>query len=1246
MAAPAAVLNVLVTANTAQANAALAKTQAQLQATTASAQRAGASTATAGAAMNKNIVRGAGGVAAVLGASVMAAAKFEDAFADVRKTVDASPAEFKRMETGLRNMAKEIPIGVNELSQLAGEAGALGVAAKDIVGFTKVTAQLGTATDLSASDAANALARLGNVLGQKTVKDFERMGATLVDLGNKGASTESEITEMALRISRSGGIVGLTAKQVLGLAASLSNVGIKAEAGGTAVSRALLTMNEAIKLGGQELQTFAQVAGLSTDRFAKLFAKDAPTALGLFAEGLVKMNEAGKPVVGTLEKVGLNEIRVRDALLGLGQAQGEVAKGQQIANEAWKKNSALTEEANKRYATTASQFILLKNRINDVAITIGTALLPAVNDAMRDLGKFVGMGADIGTAVGGAAGKSNLLGTALQGVGKGLQRVLNPVAAAKQSVSDLGKVFGIGGDEAEEMDRKIDQIDLKRLSAQFTHFKGQIESQTKAIRQAGISNMQQMVKGMGNTFPELLQKQKALTTMLTSRWKEVREGGVHETKVMAAQMGVHWRNLRDMLRGVADDLQLIVFNTLKSLGVDPKSISALVGRTSLIQGKQKGDPGGFQKGGVIVPGSGSGDKVRALLEPGEVVLNRQAVKALGGAGMADSINKAIPRFATGGVVTGSVIGGAGGARGVMVAGVKADVGAANALIKRAKASGGAGGPTSWETFDALAKKMGLSISSTFRPGDSDSFHGQSVGGGRARATDYSGPIYGSRTGPMANFTRALMPRVRQLEELFYDPLGGWDKGVSIGAIGGHDDHVHVAFAKGGIVPAMAHGKRWIKGARHGTYNVDQAATLAWQVGASEAAAKALSSKVMSESSGRSRAIGHDPGGTTGYGLWQITSGYQNALINKMGGPGGILIPPNNASAANSIYQSSGLGAWYGATGAAGRILKDAVGTAGSKPKPLTKGKQKSAAWSITLPAKLQAQIDKLLADADLFQEFGDRSASLGVSVAGKDEVGWLMAQLQTLAAYRNALINAIEWLNNIIAKYQAAIAKAKDQIAKLRQGKMTKEKAARIKDLQGNITKWTQRRNATMDVLIGDGGASSKLSELQGVVTGGMGMTKGLDLASAGMLGVFGGRIADVQGALKSAREATGDAATTTESATGKDDSAMIALLQEQASNLAKQLFVSEQSFKVLSQYSGLPYVGSFAEGGMVPGSGPKLATVHGGEMIGQPSPIVILVQDGAVRADRIRAISGRQAEQMARRAGKGRVPGRAGAIG
>jgi hypothetical protein len=59
------------------------------------------------------------------------------------------------------------------------------------------------------------------------------------------------------------------------------------------------------------------------------------------------------------------------------------------------------------------------------------------------------------------------------------------------------------------------------------------------------------------------------------------------------------------------------------------------------------------------------------------------------------------------------------------------------------------------------------------------------------------------------------------------------------------------------------------------------------------------------------AIGHDPGGTTGYGLWQITSGYNDEIIAKYGGPEGILVPRNNAMAAKDIYDTAGIGAWYG-----------------------------------------------------------------------------------------------------------------------------------------------------------------------------------------------------------------------------------------------------------------------------------------------------------------------------------------------
>jgi TP901 family phage tail tape measure protein len=1259
MAAPAAVLQVLVTANTAQANAALAKTQAQLQATTASAQKAGASTAAAGSAMNKNIVRGAGGVAAVLGASVVAAAKFEDAFADVRKTVDASPAEFKRMETGLRNLAKEIPVSVDELSHLAGTAGALGIASKDIVGFTKVAAMLGTATDVSAEDAATSLAKLGNVMRQSTVKDFERMGAVLVDLGNKGASTEDEILNMSGRIAGAGKVVGLTAKQVLGLAATLSDAGIRAEMGGSAISQVMLQMQDAVARGGEVLGNFARVSGVTGQQFARIFKTDATQAVGLFAEGLSKVNRQGGSTMQVLEGVQLGERRTRETLLKLGEAQKDVSVAQGIANEAWKKNTALTEEANKRYATTASQFILLKNRVNDVAITIGLALLPAVNDAMKQLGQFAGAGEDIGTTVGNAAGKSDLLGTALQGVGKGLERVINPVGAAKQTVSDLGKVFGFSGDQAEEMDRKIDQIDLKRLSAQFTHFKSQIESQTKAIRQAGISNMQQMVKGMGNTFPELLQKQKALTTMLTSRWKEVREGGVHETKVMAAQMGVHWKNLRDMLRGVADDLQLIVFNTLKSLGVDPASISALVGRTSLIQGKRKGDPGGLQAGGVIVPGSGSGDKVRALLEPGEVVLNRQAVKALGGAGMADSINKAIPRFAKGGPVTGSVIGGAGGARGVMVAGVKADVGAANDLIEKAKkkrAAGSAAGSRDIVELGRALQREGFTV------GEHPAFGGVSgvhVAGSyhyRGRALDVNADSMPG--GEMANLDRLnkqLMKNPKVVELLW--------------RVANHFDHLHVAMQRGGIVkmqggggvPRPAHGKHWAKvlQARSpggGKVSVDEGATLLWQAGMATGEAGQLA-----------RVIPGESGGGTQFGDPRaVSSAGAKGVFQILGSlyPGNLFDPRINAINAMRKWRGAGnsFSPWVAPpSGPAGKILEAMtrpLGAAkgGGKNTPPGSDETDAPAWVPTLPKKITDHINRLAGETGAIAmagEMADRASTFATAIGGKDEIGWIHEQLRLMEELREVYIGAIKWIHMKIEEYQRRIELAQREILALKERgywealhpdkdypKRYGIRKQKVKDLQEKIAKWKTRKKGFFGLLHSEDGPRAGLGALQGQVIGIDPMATGLNLAAKELWGAFGGDIGTAQSALKSAADAGLD---TTNGSAAVDNSEIVRLLQEQNDNLAKEKYVLAESFKVLSQ---TPYVGSFAQGGMVPGVGPKLATVHGGEMIGQPSPIVILVQDGAVNANRIKAISGRQAEQMARRAGRGRIPGRAGAMG
>ncbi|MEK3887250.1 phage tail tape measure protein [Bacillus sp. FSL K6-3431] len=176
------------------------------------------------------VTAGGAAIAVGLGAAVKTAVDFESAFAGVRKTVDASPAEFAELEQGIRAMAKELPASAAEIAGVAEAAGQLGIKREDILKFSRVMVDLGESTNMNAEEAAMSLARLANIT-QMPMDQIDRLGSTVVDLGNNLATTEGEIVAMGLRIAGAGHQIGLTEAQIMAIAGSLSSVGIEAEAG-------------------------------------------------------------------------------------------------------------------------------------------------------------------------------------------------------------------------------------------------------------------------------------------------------------------------------------------------------------------------------------------------------------------------------------------------------------------------------------------------------------------------------------------------------------------------------------------------------------------------------------------------------------------------------------------------------------------------------------------------------------------------------------------------------------------------------------------------------------------------------------------------------------------------------------------------------------------------------------------------------------------------------------------------------
>ena len=323
--------------------------------------------------------------AAALVLMTKASIDWESAWAGVTKTVDGTDAELGQLEGRLRSMARSIPATHSEIAAVAEAAGQLGVKTKDVAAFTKVMIDLGETTNLTADEAATSLAQLMNVMG--TAPDqVDRLGAAIVDLGNKGASTERDIVQMAQRIAAAGKSVGMSETAVLGYASALASVGVEAEAGGTAISQSFKDIDKAVRAGGKSLELIASTAGMTSAEFRQAWGDDAAHAAQLFVEGLGRMQQQGKDANGVLDELGMTGIRQADSLMRLAQAGGLLASNLANSTKAWDENTALAVEAGKRYETTASKVQVAMNRIQDAAITMGSEVLPIVADLADRVG--------------------------------------------------------------------------------------------------------------------------------------------------------------------------------------------------------------------------------------------------------------------------------------------------------------------------------------------------------------------------------------------------------------------------------------------------------------------------------------------------------------------------------------------------------------------------------------------------------------------------------------------------------------------------------------------------------------------------------------------------------------------------------------------------------------------------------------------------------------------------------------------
>lgn len=386
-----------------------------------------------------------------IAAATKTAIEFEDAWTGVTKTVNGTPQQLTKIDDGLKNLAQTTSSTYQDIAHYAELAGQMGIPTDSIVGFTKTITQLGDTTNLVGEEAAQSIAKFSNVMvsqSKKTNTYYSRLGSTIVDLGNKFSTTEADIMDMATRLGVAGKMVGFNSNQVLGLSTALSSLGIEAAAGGGSVSKMLKTIDIAVSTGNDSLSDFAEVSGMTSQQFQKAWGEDAAGTFLKFVEGIGKSSDVTK----TLNDLGITEIRQSQAMGALAQSSDVLASALNVSKNAWNDNSAMANEAEKRYATLKSQLSQTWEAVKQAGNELGQAFTPTLTDLLKIVKKAANAFSNLDEGTQQTIAKMLLLTAAAYPTAKGVSKVAGAAQSAvkffTKEHSSLQKVADGFGDAA------------------------------------------------------------------------------------------------------------------------------------------------------------------------------------------------------------------------------------------------------------------------------------------------------------------------------------------------------------------------------------------------------------------------------------------------------------------------------------------------------------------------------------------------------------------------------------------------------------------------------------------------------------------------------------------------------------------------------------------------------------------------------------------------------------------------------
>lgn len=331
-------------------------------------------------------VTGAAMIAGI-GLTVKAAADYETAIADMQRTSELNAVEASKLRDEFVALAQEMPVAFADIAKVGELAGQLNVPAERLAQFSETVLKFSATTNVTAESAATAMGRLDALLPD-VQGNYDALGSSILKVGINSVATEQEIISTTSQIAAAGAQAGMTASQVIGLSASFASLGIAPETARGTVVRVLGLMNKAIAQGGAQLEAYADIAGMSAQKFEDSWGTEAFGQT--FLNFLTGIQSEGNKAQLALADLGISAVRDQNNLLKLSQNTELVTQAFADAGEGFDNTGFLAENFAIRAETLNAKLQVLANSLQALFAEISETgaggfgeLVSFVNDLVK-----------------------------------------------------------------------------------------------------------------------------------------------------------------------------------------------------------------------------------------------------------------------------------------------------------------------------------------------------------------------------------------------------------------------------------------------------------------------------------------------------------------------------------------------------------------------------------------------------------------------------------------------------------------------------------------------------------------------------------------------------------------------------------------------------------------------------------------------------------------------------------------------